>query len=463
MKKMEDKKEEKQSSQKLWFLSDKKLDNYWFWRGLWNSRDSLEKMEMIGELRNIQKKYLTWQIILHYFKNFFLFPLWLLRLLVPSYMKGKNNVFTNIKTIIMNKEFKPLRIAIISQFVFILILGVLGYTVLKNSQITKATDYSWTQSDWSGGEDQVTTADYDNNATNWTKYYSASSSLTIGSDVSLSFDIATSTDTTDTDFNNGTTSTVFVSSTGASASLVLLKPDGASCTTGNECSSSVCNGSNVCYSGPCSGLTSLDYSGQTYGLVEIGTQCWFSQNLNVGTMLASGATVPSNNSLIEKWCYNNSTANCTTYGGLYTWAEALQLDPSCNTTFCTPGTPSQGICPSGWHIPTDDEYKILEVYLGMCTGSGTGCVDAVSQWRGTDQGTQLKSGGNTNFNLFLAGYRSSGYFYYQNSFNNLLSSSESSVTASYAWGRYFSSSETGVLRNNNRNKLFGDPVRCLKD
>ena len=60
----------------------------------------------------------------------------------------------------------------------------------------------------------------------------------------------------------------------------------------------------------------VNYEDQTYNTVEIGTQCWFAKNLNVGTMLVSGSTNPTDNGTIEKWCYNNSTTNCTNEGGL---------------------------------------------------------------------------------------------------------------------------------------------------
>ncbi|PIY93745.1 MAG: hypothetical protein COY69_00005, partial [Candidatus Magasanikbacteria bacterium CG_4_10_14_0_8_um_filter_32_14] len=217
----------------------------------------------------------------------------------------------------------------------------------------------------------------------------------------------------------------------------------------------------ITFASPCAGLTSIDYSSQTYNLVEIGTQCWFATNLNVGTKLATGGTLPSNNSLIEKWCYSNSDANCTTYGGLYTWAEANQLATTCNDTIsCTPSVPSQGICPSGWHIPTDAEIKTLEVYLGMCTGAGAGCVDATS-WRGTDQGTQLKSGGTSGFNLPFAGYRlTSGSFSGITTLIYLWSASKYSAFES--WQRAFASTEARVQRGGFSN-IYGASVRCLKN
>ena len=438
------------------------FDTYWIWRSMVNSYYGLKQTQAEDTKLQTNKKrlnYLKKQIILNYLKNFFLFPFWLLSFLISNYFKGKNNLWTNLKTIATKQEFKPLRFAILFQIIFIIILVFLGYFIFyKYSNPSFATSYNWTQTDWSTASTTATALDPDNQ-TGWSYYESASSTITAGANVQMSFTIATSTDTTDTDFNTGTTSTVTITGTGSSASLVLLKPGGASCTLASECSSNSCDGG-FCYSPPCAGLTSLSYSGQSYGLVEIGTQCWFSQNLNVGTMLASGATTPSNDSLIEKWCFNNSPASCTTYGGLYTWAEANQLATTCDTTSCTPATPSQGICPAGWHIPTDAEIKTLEVYLGMCTGAGAGCVDATG-WRGTDQCTQLKSGGSSGFNGLLAGIRyTDGSFVSQGSFGNLWSASEDSATN--AWSRNFNSVEARVYRSND-SKAYGFSVRCLKN
>ena len=75
--------------------------------------------------------------------------------------------------------------------------------------------------------------------------------------------------------------------------------------------------------------------------VLVNSQGWAGTNLNVGTMIAGTAT-PSNNGTIEKYCYGDSEANCSTYGALYTWDEAMQYSTSAG---------AQGICPAGSHIP----------------------------------------------------------------------------------------------------------------
>ncbi|MCX6249935.1 MAG: hypothetical protein NTX61_04200 [Bacteroidetes bacterium] len=99
--------------------------------------------------------------------------------------------------------------------------------------------------------------------------------------------------------------------------------------------------------------------GNTYNTVMIGTQCWIAQNLNIGTMI-DGTSDQTNNSIIEKYCYNNNSYYCDIYGGLYQWDEYM------NYTTPSDSIPSgrQGICPTGWHIPSNSEWIVLRTFLG---------------------------------------------------------------------------------------------------
>ncbi len=169
------------------------------------------------------------------------------------------------------------------------------------------------------------------------------------------------------------------------------------------------------------------------GWVTIGSQTWAKTNLNVGTMI-TGTTQQTGNSVIEKYCYNDLESNCTTYGGLYQWGEAMQ--------FATIQG-SQGICPDGSHIPSDSEWATLTTYLGSATAA-----------------TQLMLGGTSGLNIPLAGYSSpSGSFFDLSSHANLWSSSESSTSA---WGRTLYSDITTLGRNRD-GKGFGLSVRCIKN
>ena len=85
-----------------------------------------------------------------------------------------------------------------------------------------------------------------------------------------------------------------------------------------------------------------------------------AENLNVGVMV-DGKKDQSDDSKVERYCYNNDTTNCDKYGGLYQWAEMMQLPSECNTKSCAnlikPN--HQGICPNGWRLLTEDDFYVV--------------------------------------------------------------------------------------------------------
>jgi len=112
------------------------------------------------------------------------------------------------------------------------------------------------------------------------------------------------------------------------------------------------------------------YGGQEYSTVQIGNQCWMSENLNIGTRV-EGTLEQQDNGIIEKYCYNNDEANCNVYGGLYQWAEVVQyLNGATNFTMWDPVPAGhvRGICPEDWHVPTHDEWMELVLYCGYWGG-----------------------------------------------------------------------------------------------
>jgi uncharacterized protein (TIGR02145 family) len=136
----------------------------------------------------------------------------------------------------------------------------------------------------------------------------------------------------------------------------------------------------------------IDYDGNTYRTVHIGEQTWMAENLKV-THYADGTAitlVESNwHSDVEAYCwYANSTTNRDTYGGLYNWAAAMKGAASSDTN------PSgvQGVCPDGWHLPSDEEWKQLEMHLGMSLEEANASAPG-HYWRGTDEGGKLKENG----------------------------------------------------------------------
>jgi uncharacterized protein (TIGR02145 family) len=185
------------------------------------------------------------------------------------------------------------------------------------------------------------------------------------------------------------------------------------CTSGNPATSNTIN-MVVNFGVSCPGLPSVSYGGKSYNTVQIGGQCWFKENLDIGNMILKGQT-PANNATIEKYCYNDLAANCDIYGGMYEWNEMMQYSS-------TEGV--QGICPSGWHIPTEAEFATLSAYLGG---------DLVSGGKVKETGTShfyTPNTGATNASGFTA--LPGGNLYTNSSFGSL-----------YGYG-YFNSSTTST-------------------
>jgi len=174
---------------------------------------------------------------------------------------------------------------------------------------------------------------------------------------------------------------------------------------------------------PCPGVPTLNYGGQTYNTVQINDQCWLRENMNYQT----GAS----------WCYQNNLANCIQFGRLYDYSTA--------------GT----VCPTGWHLPSDEEWKQMELLLGISPLE----ID-LTGWRGTDQGTMLKQGGSSGFDALMGGTYNLGFFNDLNTSGYFWTSS--SVTSTNAWARMLNVSNPKVSRYQSI-KDNGFSVRCIKD
>ena len=177
--------------------------------------------------------------------------------------------------------------------------------------------------------------------------------------------------------------------------------------------------------------------GQTYETVVIGSQTWFAENLNYQTA--------------NSWWYNNSSTNGDVYGRLYTWEAATNA------------------CPAGWHLPTDDEWKILEGNTDTQYGVGDPEWD-VTYNRGFDAGKRLKTttGWNQNtgtnavsFSALPGGFFATNVNFYTLGLDgNWWSTTE--ISSTNAWGRQLNHTFDGVVRFPN-DKADGFSVRCIKD
>jgi len=190
------------------------------------------------------------------------------------------------------------------------------------------------------------------------------------------------------------------------------------------------------------------YQGQDFRGVLIGTQCWMDRNVNIGTRIHY-AVDQTNNSVIEKYCYSGSETYCDTYGGLYQWDEAMGYSNS--------GSGVQGICPDGWHIPTDAEWTTLIDYLGGSSVAGgkmkeTGFI----HW-------DIPNTSATNASKFTAlpgGYRTSNGYTNRGIKNSLWSATENDGSSAYY--RYLYYTHANVVRVDN-DKSYGYSVRCLRN
>ena len=200
---------------------------------------------------------------------------------------------------------------------------------------------------------------------------------------------------------------------------------------------------------PCPGIPTVTYSGKTYNTIAIKNQCWMKKNLNVGTRI-NGIQEQNNNGIIEKYCYNDLESNCNTYGGLYQWNEMMQY---------TTMQGAQGICPTGWHLPTDAEWTALANALPS-PDKGSRLAGNEPLWTNgaLDQSAYF---GTSGFAALPAGYRyTAGSFFLQGGYAYFWSSTENGTLN--AWFRSLYYNNTDIYQYYD-NKAIGYSVRCVQN
>jgi len=199
------------------------------------------------------------------------------------------------------------------------------------------------------------------------------------------------------------------------------------------------------------------------GEVTIGTQVWQKCNLDIVPTGENGAATNSA-------CYDNDPANCTIYGRLYDWSTAMALPESCNKDYCTSqiNDKHQGICPNGWHIPSDADWDALLIAVGDSAGTkyiaGTK-LKATNGWiwnehvgdgNGTDDyGFSALPGGRFDNN--------DKRFYDIGERGNLCSTVESSATRDRSYVRRLRNIDKYMYREERFAKSYFRSVRCVKD
>jgi len=185
----------------------------------------------------------------------------------------------------------------------------------------------------------------------------------------------------------------------------------------------------------CGNLLTDIRDGKVYPTVQIGSQCWMAANLNYGTMILASLH-QRDNCLPEKYCFNDLTANCELGTANYQWDELMQYDD-------TPGL--KGLCPPGWHIPTENDWNTLFAnYINNAFA-----------------GSPLKYSGYSGFNALLSGVR---HMNVQWDYQNLATFFWSSTPygANKAWAHGINDYDPSVsVYPSLRSNAFS--VRCLKD
>ena len=198
-----------------------------------------------------------------------------------------------------------------------------------------------------------------------------------------------------------------------------------------------------------------DIDGNVYKTVKIGTQIWMAENLKT-TLYRDGTPIPNitdatswANLTTDAYCYfTNSTSIGGVYGGLYNYFAVVD---------------NRGLCPVGWHVPTDNEWMILRDYLGGINVAGGKLKETgTTHWSSPNTGADNSSG----FTAFAGSWRGGdGNFYYGVHTAGWWWTS-TTVNSTDAWFYYIGDNSIQLLRSSTDpyfHKKAGCSVRCIKD
>lgn len=193
-----------------------------------------------------------------------------------------------------------------------------------------------------------------------------------------------------------------------------------------------------------------DHDGNKYNTVKIGNQIWMSENLKT-TSYRNGDAIPNikdptawYNLTNAAYCdYDNNPANSSSYGKLYNW-HAVH---------------SGQLCPTGWHIPSEAEWNILEAFLGEESLAGGKLKENnFTHWQSPNTAATNETG----FTGLPGGFRSSTGAFFNLGYNGYWWGSETASDISYARYHYLDFN-IGFLLENEDYKVDGLSVRCIKD
>lgn len=196
--------------------------------------------------------------------------------------------------------------------------------------------------------------------------------------------------------------------------------------------------------------TVLDVDGNLYHTVTIGSQVWLKEYLQVmkynnldPITNVTGNTEWSNLNTGAYCNYNNNSSNVGTYGRLYNWYAVID---------------SRKICPTGWHVPSNEEWNTLVTTLGgEATAGGKLKESGTIHWNDPNTGADNSSG----FTALPGGYRyaNGSFFDIQNS--GFFWTSTGAGDNAYSWELFYN--DGAAYENGNNDAKNGYSVRCIKD
>jgi len=215
------------------------------------------------------------------------------------------------------------------------------------------------------------------------------------------------------------------------------------------------------------GTMTDERDGKVYRTVKIGDQVWMAENLNFDP----GQGGSGEDKYDWSWCYDNEPKNCDVVGRYYTWAAAIDsvklANDVDNPQDCGYGTECgftgsvQGICPNGWHLPSEEEWWSLVVAVDADitefsnTNAAGKALKSQSGWRSRGNGTDAFG-----FSALPTGVRYyNGTFKHQGDYAYFWSSSGPASYAYYMYLRY----DCKFAGMNYNFKYYAKSVRCLKD
>jgi uncharacterized protein (TIGR02145 family) len=198
------------------------------------------------------------------------------------------------------------------------------------------------------------------------------------------------------------------------------------------------------------GMLTDSRDGQTYKTVTIGTQTWMAENLNYA--------------VDSSWCYENSADSCAKYGRLYQWASAMALPVAYNDALWGGSDANhQGVCPAGWHLPTNAEWTVLGNAVGGENVAGT-ALKSTSGWNEGGNGTDAYG-----FSALPAGCRyGDGFFNDVGDYAGFWSASEDGTGLAYNLNldysaRMYTDTDERNDYGSGDDGHYALSVRCLKN